>query len=788
MIKTTRYYYLLFIFCISCLNIGNLFAQSLQYENLMIEKIDIEAVALAPGAPFDPNSVLARIKTRQGDVFSQNDFDNDLKNLANDFDRVEPLISIIEGKLHIKMNVWLKPNIRSITWNGNHKIESERLQKELGIAACTVFDRQAFNCAFHKLKTYYVKKGFFEAALDYTVELDTATNEVDISICIKEGRAGRIKRIIFEGFTCDEEDEILEKLVTKKYCILTSWMSDEGTYNEEAVQQDRFTVLNFLQNEGYADANVDIQVIEGKQNNRILIKIIADKGQPYGFGPITFTGNTLFTDEEIISRFTFEECDPYSPEAIRDTVRRITEFYGRRGYIDAIVDFETRLNCEDRTYSLHFTIEEGECFRVGLIKVFGNCSTQTNVILHEVFLTPGEIFNIAKLQLTEEKLKNIGYFKNVNVYAVKSEGPGGLGTHYRDVHIEVEENITGNFGAGFGYSSVESLFGEFRITERNFNYKGFRELWTRGYSALRGGGEYVHINAMIGTKSRKYSLSWTKPYFMDTPWVVGFELERSSNRYISSGYDIEATGGTIYGSYQLNQFLRLGLHYRLRNTFVRLDNYDEAGEPEKRQADTAGLISAAGVSLSYDSTDHPSCPSRGFKSRLEEEFAGLGGDHMFLSLAYLNSYYITPPWGGVFKFRGDVRFVVPMFGSTRTGIPFDERLYLGGDNTIRGFRSYKLGPQFPETKDPEGGMSMQMLTIEYNRQIFSKLDAFIFCDAGYLSMDLWAFGTPWTSVGYGVKLQLLDSIPPIIMGMGYPLNAKSRGDVKRFFFTIGGRF
>ena len=55
------------------------------------------------------------------------------------------------------------------------------------------------------------------------------------------------------------------------------------------------------------------------------------------------------------------------------------------------------------SYSLDFTIEEGEKYRVGLIKVFGNCSTETKVILNETLLIPGEIFNSVKLQLTEEK-------------------------------------------------------------------------------------------------------------------------------------------------------------------------------------------------------------------------------------------------------------------------------------------------------------------------------------------------------------------------------------------------
>lgn len=782
MLKTSHYYMLLLL----CFCFGNLFGQSLQYENQLIENIEIEMMTLAPGACFENSSVTSRIKTRKGDLFSQIDFDNDLKTLVSEFDRVEPALNFIDGKLYITLKIWPKPSIRSISWNGNQKIKTKRLEKELGVAACSVFDRQAFNCAFHKLKAFYVKKGFFEASLDYVLKIDNTANEVDIEICINEGRAGRIKKIIFDGFTRKEESELLETIVTKKYNFFTSWMTEEGTYNEDAVQQDRFTVLSFLQNEGYADASVDIEVCEAKQHNRIVIRIIADKGEVYSFGKISIEGNTLFCTDDILKRFAFDEGDSFSPEAIRTTVRRISESYGRRGYIDAIVDYETRLDCDGRSYSIHFSIEEGEKFCVGLIKVFGNCSTQTNVILHETLLTPGEVFNIAKLQLTEEKLKNIGYFKNVNVYAVKSEGPGGLGAHHRDVHIEVEETITGNFGAGFGFSSVESVFAEFKVTERNFNYKGFNRLFSQGYSALRGGGEYVSINALIGAKSRKYSFSWTKPFFKDTPWIVGFDIERTSNRYISKDYDIEATGGNIHGSYQLNQFLRLGLHYRLRNTFVRLEENRPPEELEKA-ARNSGLISAAGVSLNYDSTDHPAAPTRGFKSRLEQEFAGLGGDHMFVSMAYLNSYYIRVGSKGVLKLRGDLRFIIPIFGSTARGLPLDERLFLGGDSTIRGYRSYRLGPQFSKD-DPEGGVSMQMLTVEYNRMLFKRLDGFLFCDAGSLSMHNLTFSRLYTSVGFGVKIRALDSIPPIVLGMGFPLNPKSNSEVKKFFFTLGGRF
>ena len=59
-----------------------------------------------------------------------------------------------------------------------------------------------------------------------------------------------------------------------------------------------------------------------------------------------------------------------------------------------------------------------------------------------MLLIPGEVFNVDKLKLTEKRLENMGYFKKVNVYAVKTEGctlPGD----YRDVHVEVDETSTG---------------------------------------------------------------------------------------------------------------------------------------------------------------------------------------------------------------------------------------------------------------------------------------------------------------------------------------------------------
>ncbi len=86
---------------------------------------------------------------------------------------------------------------------------------------------------------------------------------------------------------------------------------------------------------------------------------------------------------------------------------------------------------------------------------------------------------------------------------------------------------------------------------------------------------------------------------------------------------------------------------------------------------------------------------------------------------------------------------------------------------------------------------MQIYSIEVTRRLMKNLEGFIFLDAGHLSFATFDFGIEdahfSTSVGAGVNFKILESMPPLTMGYGIPLNPKSRGEVKRFFISVGGR-
>lgn len=755
------------------------------FENRKIANINIQPENLPPNVSFDSKTVLSRLKTKVGDPFSQMTFDSDLKALSNEYDRVEPIIEVHNGEVYLTIKVWPRPTIRTIKWHGNTHIKTKTLQKELGIKPQAVFNRQAFNKAFNKVKEYYVKKGYFESQLQYSVIPDPKTNEVDIAIEVREGRSGKVDNIVFKGFTKAERSELLGMIYTKKYNLFTSWLTGAGTYNEEALEQDKLTIINYLQNHGYADAKVDIRIRESKTEGKIILEITAERGPVFHFGKIIFKGNSLFDDKEIDAVFTARPGEIYSPEKLRQSSQAIKELYGRKGYIDANVQYEAQIVANEPVYNVYYQIDEGEQYKIGMVRVFGNVQTEAHVILRESLLVPGETFDSAKLKATQTRLENIGYFKSVNVYAVRTQDDQALGTNYRDVYIEVEETTTGNVSLFFGFSSADDVFGGLDLSESNFNYKGIPRIFKDGLSSLRGGGEYAHIRANIGAKQRTYTISWLTPYFRDTLWRVGFDVSDSHSTLIDKDYDINTVGFSLYASYPLNYYWTFGTKYRFRNSMIHVPKHTPKQEREQARHD--GVISGIGSSLTFDSTDSAIKPHNGFRSILEAEFVGIWGDYNFLRFAYVNTYYSQLWKHGIMKYRWDMRFIEPIFKTHHaTEIPLSERYFIGGLNSVRGYRDFHLGPHF-ENGDPKGGISATVLSIEYLQEIFPFLDGFVFVDAGSIALKRFYVSNFRLSTGFGARIELMNRMP-VIVGMGFPINRDDHSEVRKFFFSMGGQF
>lgn len=766
----------------------------------------IEVVIDCPGeTQVDSRPILARMKTQEGDNFSQLTFDSDLKTLAEEYDHVHPTLKLQDGEVSIVIHVCPKPVIHSIRWEGNEQVKSSTLQKELDIKPNTIFNRQEFNKAFNKVKEYYFKRGYFESQLSYTVTPIPDSNQVDIAIEVQEGRPGHIKKIILNGFTKAEKSDIEEQMYLKKYNFLTSWITGTGTFRDEVLEQDKMTILNYLHNKGYADAKVDIQLTEDPDSGKLIVEITAHRGQLFYFGTVQFSGNTLLSNEDLVKRSQVAPGTPFSPEKVRETAQAIKDYYGQKGYIDASVQFETILKEDEPIFDIDFFIDEGQQYKVGLVHIFGNTSTKNNVILRESLLVPGETFDSRKLKATQQKLEAIGYFKSVNVYAVRTSEDECLGDNYRDVYIEVEETTTGNVSLFIGFSSTDSIFGGLDLTERNFNIAGVPKGLTGNVSKLRGGGEFFHVRGTAGKNQNNVLVSWMNPYVNDTLWRFGVELSTTWSE-LQDNVKVVTYGGSVYTNYPLSNYWTAGMRQRLRHAKdnLSISPLDDSAlakqsvEKVKRQLNQDGLVSAFSGNVSYDSTDNAMKPHRGWRSYFEIEVAGIGGSYDFAKFSYLNSIYF-PVWKkGTFKLRGEFKYIVPFGKTSRYTVPYSERFFLGGEGTVRGYKPFILGPvvklqnangQYESTDTPYGGLSSSLLSLEYNQEIFRMLDVFAFVDAGSVEFASFKISEIRPSTGLGLRIDL-GNRAPIMVGYGIPLVKKDRHDGKwqKVFFSMGGQF
>lgn len=750
-----------------------------------VKNIIIKLEDVPPHSKFQMETVENKLKTKVGERFSQTVFDYDLKSLSKEYDKVEPKIEVHHDEVYITLKIWLRPLITEISFSGDYHYRSSKLKKELGVQTQTLYNRQNFLQGIHKLREFYNKKGYFETEINYKIDKDPTLNHVKIDVIITEGRSGRINQIDFEGFTKEEISKIKEELHIGKFNPFVSWLNGKGIYHEEMVGYDQIKVLEFLRDEGYANAKVDVIVTEIEKNNRIGILIKATKGDLFTINNVTFSGNKDYTDEIIKNKLLISQNEPYSPKKMQETANSISDFYGKKGYIDASISYEPHLIEGQNTYDVHFKIEEGAAYKVGLIKIIGNNRTFPKVILREAHLEPGNTFDTKMLEATRKRLENIGYYKHVNVYPSGTTSAHSIKAPIRDVNIQVQEASTGSLAMNVGFSTVDSVYGGIELTEKNFNLAGLADIPSRGIGALRGGGEYLKIQTSIGIKITDYSLAWAKPYFFDSLWTFGVNLDKNFSRVQSSSYSIESFTTTVNSFYPLNAFVNFNTFYRLRNTNLHASK--DASQDILDQKKNNGIISSVGVGLQYETRNNFHRPTQGFNSELSVEYAGVGGDFYYFNYSYNNALYI-PVSRFVFKTKANFNFIQPISKTKADQIPMGERFFSVTDiSEVRGYKPFALGPLFPNG-EPAGGITQVILSEEIMTNLIPKfIDIFAFVDAGALTAQPFQVNTLRVSVGAGARIIAAANLP-LMLGWGYPINPQRRIDRQGFFLSLSGKF
>ncbi len=768
--------------------------------------------------PEETRSIQDRLRTKSGDVFSSSTFDEDLKMLAKNNRSVIPQVKIEDNMVEINIYVYPKTVLSKIVLGPSSS--DLKLSRKRILAACSEaeleinqpYDSEIIASAVANIKDAYISFGYYDIRV-LTKEQVNELNQGTLYLDIYPGPKGFVHEVEIEGIADHPlRHRVLEMIQTKRLSMI-SFLTGSGKVDRALLEQDQLIILHYLQNKGYLDAEVEIEVQDlGKNQRKVIIHI--KLGDQYYFGNIRFEGNTFYEPDKVREVIAEEIVSdkPYSQDELMAMAKKLKEFYGNEGMIETSVQYVYEYNFETNRIDILFIINESKVFKVGRIIVRGNNNTETRIILSQSELVPGQVYRSYQLQDTQMRLQSLNYFKTVDVVAVK-EPSKSLGDEYRDVIIDVQEKGTGSANLFFGFNSTESAYGGLNITENNFNHRGLLNWWHQGVSKIRGGGERLGFKAQIGLKEQSYSLNWTDPNFNDSNWRIGFDVTYGTSKVQSNDYTIDSVVFQLFAGYPIARYAALGLKGRVRDSFTRVRQ--SAPPAVQEQRGNNGVVGGAGPNFAYDSTDNGFRPHKGARILFDTEVDGVvrkanevPRSFPIIRLASLNSYYFPLGRRATLKLRGEYKVLLPLGRGKAGDVPLSERFFLGGVDSLRGIKPGALGPLFPNNasaplntdgsvvnwqdgnpENPTGGITSLLLSAEVAIKIAKPIDVFAFVDGGSISLMRWQVGQFVPTGGFGVRLDIGRGAP-VTVGVGFPV--RSDCGIKQIsetvFFSMGATF
>ena len=723
---------------------------------------------------IEPETVRSYLVVQPGDPFNDERVDRSLKalfatglfadvNLRRDGDVL--IVRVVEN-----------PIINRIAFEGNHKFDEAALNAELQLRPRVVYTRTKVQADVKRLLDLYRRSGRFAASVDPKV-ITLDQNRVDLVFEIDEGAVTGISSINFVGNHQFSASRLQESIQTKE----SRWyrfLSTDDTYDPDRLTYDRELLRKFYLAQGYADFRVVSAIAElTPAKDGFFVTFTLEEGERYRFGNIDLESKIKdLNASELKPLVTVNGGDWYNADEVEKTITALTDALGNRGY--AFVDVQPRVNRnrEAHTIDVTFEIQEGPRVFVERIDIVGNQRTLDYVVRREVRLVEGDAFNTSKVRRSQQRIRNLGFFKKVEVTNAQGSAPDRT-----VVTVEVEEQSTGELSLGGGFSTTDGPIGDVSLRERN----------------LLGKGQDLRIGLTLSARSQQVDLSFTEPYFLDRNIAAGFDLfQIDQKNQLNATYTQFSLGGALRAGYQISEPLRQTLRYTLRTDSIR-DVQSNASLFIAQQAGSR-LSSVVGQVLLYDKRDNKNDPTDGYFVSLGDDGAGLGGDVRYVrnKLAGGWFYSLYPDW--VISATGE-------FGDIRglgQGVRIQDRFFVGGDN-LRGFATAGIGPRDASTGDALGGNDYYVGSLGVGfplglPQEFG-LSGRVFTDVGSLfNIDLdrsnpalanvvvEESSKPRLSAGTGVSWK--SPLGPIRLDVAYPI-LKQTFDKKEFFrIGFGTRF
>jgi outer membrane protein insertion porin family len=555
---------------------------------------------------------------------------------------------------------------------------------------------------------------------------------------VQANNQGKITAIVVQG----NENISLDLIISQ----IASNLGD--VFSKENIEKDMKAVYDL----GYFK-DVHIKLESFRDGYKVVFVVVEN----LPVKEISVEGNTIVSLEEIREVMVLKEGQVFCQKILKNDLDRISQLYKDRGYL--------LINIKDINFDeegkLWINISEG---RLEKIVIEGNDKTKEKVIVREINIEPGDLFNFDIAKKSLQKIYNLGYFEDVSM---KLE-PGSEEDTIVLV-IKVIEKNTGKFGIGAGYNSEEGIMGFTSYEESN----------------LFGGGQKVEAKVEIGGRTT-YQISFLEPWLANTPTSFGFEVynttrkeEEKEEEEVISEYDEARLGGKLIFGRRISDAINIGLE--LKSERVTYDLISGT-LPENTNE---GLTNSFTPTFAYDTRDNVFNPASGLYGNFSLEKAGgfLKGDYDFTKYNLTLSTYLSTK---IVEEVVDIRAIEKITdklskgvvalratgGIADTSLPSFAEYKVGGMNTVRGY-------DFGEFS----GDKFLVFNAEFRLPLSDNFQAVLFADWG----NAWDIGESIDvsdlKFGKGIGIRFDTPIGPI--RLDYGMDEEGIGQT---YFSIGHTF
>ncbi len=690
------------------------------------------------------------------------------------------------------------------------------------------------------LREMMAEQGFTNAEVKHTITAVAGGPKlVNVTFNVSEGPKLKIRDIEFVGNTAKSDRALQRKMKdNKEPNPFWGWITRGGTYKQDKYEADADLIQAYYRQEGYVRAQIgqpEVRTLQDSGDGKtryIQLRIPVTEGPRYRVGEFAIDGNTVVKADALRPLFEVQKGEWYNEKKVRDGLVKAREMYGAGGYMEftGFPDLKPSDEPEENvpaalavppppgppTVDVTMRLQEGQQYFVNRITFVGNTSTRDNVIRREMRLVEGAVFNTEALKYSVRRLNQLGYFEQINEQdqnAIKTQKTEGREGNV-DVTLTLKEQNRNQLTFGAGVSQYEGVFGQLAFQTANF----------------LGRGESLTVSLMAGDRMQNYQLAFTEPFLFDRNITAGFDVYKRALQYIGY-YRQKSTGGNLMMGFPVADFSRMFVSYAYEA--VRMTDLNEAFLDPSCIFSDAGcstvsltdlstispdalesirrnpfvfdslLLGAGGrrtvskiiPSFVHNTVDNPIFPNTGQRLSLSMDLAMLGG----------NTQYYKPRIEGVrfwrhtgrtsFGIRGQYEFIAPI-RNTKT-LPIFEKLFLGGEYSVRGYDIRSIGPSDEFTGLVLGGNKSLLFNGEYLFSIVPQVRVIFFYDAGQVADDREPFALDRFRTSTGAEVRFYMPVLNVPFRLIFASNPQREGVLDNslrpaksftFRFAVGSTF